>query len=222
MQYTGSSSAHNRNVKRRYAKQITSSHTSSSSRASDIDAPSTIIHQTSSLRKRELLSSESDISSVQIQLRNKLNRNRNNVHSGYVKRKVRWNCAWSTSLLVLICLVVKLELVIGALPLTYNSVNYYNSSAAALDDDSDIVPLLSDDLARPSSKRPQPMYQNEFAVFIPGGLDKANEIAEKHGFTNMGQVSCGGLSGSLLIPDVRIFSSRHVVGTYHKFHGVSL
>lgn len=182
MQYTGSSKAHNQNVKRKYAKQIIDT------------APSTIIHQTSH-RKCESLSSESDISSVQIQLRNKLNQNRNNVHSGYVKRKVRRSCAWGTVLLVLISLVVKSEVVIGALALNYNSVNYFeNSSYAALQDgdDSDIVPFLVDDDAlltfhRPSS-RPSVYYQNEFAVFIPDGLERANRIAEKHGFTNMGQV----------------------------------
>ena len=187
MQYTGSSKAHNQNVKRKYAKQITSN-----------GATTTIIHQTSH-RKCELLSSESDISSTQIQLRNKLNRNRNNVHSAYVRRKSRWSrSSVGTMLLVLICLVVKLESVIGALPLNYNSVNYYdNSSYAVLEDDSDIVPFLDDALLltvnrledKPSpSSRPSVIYQNEFAVFIPDGIEIANQIAEKHGFTNMGQV----------------------------------
>lgn len=193
MQYTGSSTTHNQNVKRKYAKRITSNGA----------APSTIIHQTSH-RKCELLSSESDISSEQIQLRNKLNQNRNNVHSGYVRRKGRWNrLSVGTLLLVLICLVVKLESVIGALALNYNSVNYYdNSSYAVLEDDSDvIVPFLDgddvvllslnrlEDKPLPPSSRPSVIYQNEFAVFIPDGVDKANQIAEKHGFTNMGQVS---------------------------------
>lgn len=193
MQYTGSSTTHNQNVKRKYAKRITSNGA----------APSTIIHQTSH-RKCELLSSESDISSEQIQLRKKLNQNRNNVHSGYVRRKGRWNrLSVGTLLLVLICLVVKLESVIGALALNYNSVNYYdNSSYAVLEDDSDvIVPFLDgddvvllslnrlEDKPLPPSSRPSVIYQNEFAVFIPDGVDKANQIAEKHGFTNMGQVS---------------------------------
>lgn len=205
MQYTGSSTAHNQNVKRKYAKQITSS----SSDTSQCATPSTIIHQTSH-RKCELLSSESDISSIQIQLRNKLNRNRNNVHSGYVKRKeVRWNCALGTLLLVLISLVVKVELVFGALPLNYNSVNYYeNSSYAVAADDSDIVPFLVDDASlasnlnrideRPSS-RPSVIYQNEFAVFIPDGIERANQIAEKHGFTNMGQVRKSSSSSSTML-----------------------
>lgn len=197
MQYTGSSlesTAHDQNVKRKYAKQITSS--SRSSRRPSATA-ATIFHQ-SSRRKCELLSSESDISSIQIQLRKKVNGNRNSVHSGYVRRKVRWNSALGTLLLVLIGLVVNLELVFGALPLNYNSVNYYeNLSYAVARDDSDIAPFLVDDASlafnlnhieeRPSS-RPSVIYQNEFAVFIPDGIERANQIAEKHGFTNTGQV----------------------------------
>lgn len=180
MQYSGSSTTHNQNVNHKYAKQ---------SSIGAVRAPSTINHETSH-RKCELLSSESDISSTQIQLRNKLNRNRNNVHSGYVRRKVGWSGAMSMLSLVLICLVVKLEIVNGAL--NYNTVNYFgNASSAAFEDDSDIVPFLIDDANRlddrPSS-RPSVIYQNEFAVFIPGGIERANRIAEKHGFTNMGQV----------------------------------
>jgi hypothetical protein len=168
MQYTGSStSAHHQNV--------------------NCCATSTINHQTSH-RKRELLSSESDISSVPIQLRNKLKRNRNDVHSAYVRRKV---AGVSTLLLLLTCLVVKLELVIGALPLNYNSVIYYDNSTL---DDSDNVPWLTltnhvDDDDRPRTSRPAVIYQNEFAVFIPGGVAVADIVAAKHGFTNMGQVS---------------------------------
>jgi hypothetical protein len=178
MQYTGSpTSAHHHNVN--YAKQSGSS-----------CAPSTINHQTSH-RKCELLSSESDISSVQIQLRNKLKRNRNDVHSAYVRRKVRGGAlgAFTLLLLVLTCLVVNLELVIGALPLNYNSVNYYDNSTL---DDSDIVPWVTltnhiDD--RPTTSRPAVIYQNEFAVFIPGGAAVADNVAVKLGYTNMGQVS---------------------------------
>lgn len=33
------------------------------------------------------------------------------------------------------------------------------------------------------------IYQNEFAVYIPSGVDTADSIAAKHGFSNMGQVS---------------------------------
>lgn len=169
MQYTGSSKlAHHQNVN--YAKRIGSS--------------CAINHQTTH-RKRELLSSESDISSVQIQLRNKLKRNRNEVHSACVRRKV---AGVSTLLLLFTCLVVKLELVIGALPLTYNSVNYYDNST--LDDD--FVPWLTltnhiDE--RPTTSRPAVIYQNEFAVFVPGGAAVAEDIAARNGFTYMGQVS---------------------------------
>lgn len=41
---------------------------------------------------------------------------------------------------------------------------------------------------RHRSKR-APIYQNEFAVYIPSGDSMADEIASKNGFTNMGQVS---------------------------------
>lgn len=34
-----------------------------------------------------------------------------------------------------------------------------------------------------------PIYQNEFAVYVPNGIDVADGVASKHGFTNMGQVS---------------------------------
>ncbi|CAG0879135.1 unnamed protein product [Cyprideis torosa] len=36
-------------------------------------------------------------------------------------------------------------------------------------------------------------YSNEFAVHIPGGVDVANTVAEKHGFVNLGQI--GSLEG---------------------------
>ena len=35
----------------------------------------------------------------------------------------------------------------------------------------------------------QPMYTNDFAVHIPAGSDIADLIAQRYGFTNMGQVS---------------------------------
>lgn len=199
MQYTGSTtSAHHQNVN--YAKRSSSSSSC---------APSTINHQTSH-RKCELLSSESDISSVQIQLRNKLNRNRNDVHSAYVRRKVRGALGASTLLLVLFCLVVNLELVIGALPLNYNSVNYYDNSTL---DDSDNVPWLTltnhiDD--RPTTSRPAVIYQNEFAVFIQGGGAVADSVAAKLGFTNMGQVILNTLPLARFVRDMC---------TYNNFNG---
>lgn len=184
MQNTGSSTAHNRDVKRKNDNRIPSS-----AGSNHCVSTSTVAH-----RKHERFSSECDISSIQIQLRNKLNRNRNDVHSGYVKRKDRWNCTPSTSLLlVVISVIVNFELVFGALPLNYNSVNHFDNSSYALADDRDIA-LAFDDASvhnqlddRPSSRQPV-VYQNEFAVFIPGGVDRADKIAEKYGFTNMGQV----------------------------------
>lgn len=47
--------------------------------------------------------------------------------------------------------------------------------------------LLS--LATGDSKRQQPIYMNQFAVHIPSGHADAEEIASKHGFRNLGQVS---------------------------------
>lgn len=38
-------------------------------------------------------------------------------------------------------------------------------------------------------RRHQPIYHNEFAVYIPSGNAMADDIAAKHGFTNLGQVS---------------------------------
>lgn len=152
--------------------------------------------------EHELLSSESDISSVlRLQLRNRLTHNRNYAH---VRRKTRWNCnikATTTGstmlLLMLMCIAVRMELVIGALSVNYNSVNYYdNTTAVAFSDESDLVPFLDDDdntLTNRStasmSSRPPIIYHNEFALYIPSGLSNANEIAEKYGFINMGQVS---------------------------------
>lgn len=38
------------------------------------------------------------------------------------------------------------------------------------------------------AKRPQPIYQNQFAVHIPSSQHDADHIADKHGFVNLGQV----------------------------------
>lgn len=37
--------------------------------------------------------------------------------------------------------------------------------------------------------RRSPVYHNEFAVYVPNGAAIADSVADKHGFTNMGQVS---------------------------------
>ena len=42
-------------------------------------------------------------------------------------------------------------------------------------------------------------YSNSFAVEVQGGRDKADEIAAKYGFTNMGPVSTPALFGSPLL-----------------------
>lgn len=40
------------------------------------------------------------------------------------------------------------------------------------------------------SKSSSSVYSNHFAVHIPAGEDRANEIASQHGFINTGQVRC--------------------------------
>lgn len=43
---------------------------------------------------------------------------------------------------------------------------------------------------RPSLRpRPVAIYTNQFAVHVPDGDDAAADIAERHGFQNLGQVS---------------------------------
>lgn len=178
----GSSSAHYRDVRHKNAKKY------ASGTEKNCMSPSTFTH-----RKCERFSGESDISSTQIQLRNESNRNRNGVHSGYVKRKDRFNWPLSTTLLfVLINVIVNFELVFGALPLNYIPVNYAGNSSYTLPDDGDIVSFfdasIHNHIDEPSPTRQPVIYQNEFAVLIPGGEDRANKIAGKYGFTNMGQV----------------------------------
>lgn len=34
-----------------------------------------------------------------------------------------------------------------------------------------------------------PLYHHQFAVYVPGGAEKAHELAHKHGFVNHGEVS---------------------------------
>lgn len=49
--------------------------------------------------------------------------------------------------------------------------------------------LRLSEFSRSNKQKRDPIYQNEFAVYVPGGNDVADQIASKHGFTNMGQVS---------------------------------
>lgn len=73
---------------------------------------------------------------------------------------------------------------------SFNSVysNNVNTSTAVdlLNDDYDSARSFIQNL---NKLRRQPIYQNEFAVYIPKGLDIADSVAAKFGFTNMGQVS---------------------------------
>lgn len=168
-------------------------------------------HHHRQYRKHNGLSnSESDTSFIQIRLRNKLNCNK--VHSGCVKRKA-WtinrsmnaSSSWSTLLLVLVCLVVKLEsnVVTGALTknLNYYTNSSYTESLDDIDRDNNELYLTalptSDGSGNSSSEfsgkisrngRRAAIYQNEFAVYVPDGWHTASEIADKYGFTNMGQV----------------------------------
>jgi hypothetical protein len=141
-------------------------------------------------RSARRCNSESD-TSANVHLRNKSARNS---RCTVTSSKVQCSGTWLTVFVVLTCLVVKLEFVHGALNhnSNLNSVNYYHDNyTTVLEDASDILPFLDDaDLPNvTASSRPQIIYQNEFAVHIFGGVERANEIAEKHGFTNMGQVS---------------------------------
>lgn len=200
---TGSSN--NGDVKRKYSKQYAS--------GAGNNNPLIFTH-----RKRDQFSGESDISCTQIQLRNKLNRNRNDVHSGYVKRKYRFNWALSTSLLlVLNHVIVNFELVLGALPLSYNSINDVDNSSYALSDDLDIRSFFDasvhNHLDERSPTRHPVIYQNEFAVFIPGGEDRANKIAEKYGFSNIGQVRTFFKEFFLNVPTY-LFTEKRTVEVY--------
>jgi Peptidase S8 pro-domain len=149
--------------------------------------------------------SESD-TSTNVHLRNnKSKRNSNSRRCVVNRRRRKVQCSGTCLVfLVLTCLVFKTELVLGAL--THNSNSRLNSVNYSHDNyttktltASDNLPFLdeADALFGNSygfnetliaSPRPQVIYQNEFAVHIVGGEEKANDIAAKHGFTNLGQV----------------------------------
>lgn len=216
MQYTSSLSTHHQNVRhnsnKNYAKLFHSNIVNSNKKGLDceensipISSATHITHRICKLNTSN--NSESDISTnIQIQLRNKSKKHNNIVgNANKRRRKVQLHYIPVTTatlntciLLVLACLVVKLEYVIGALSLTSipsfsTNVNSTNYTRTLLDviNDSDIPLSFFDDnhIGNETSMRPQVIYQNEFAVHIFGGIEKANEIAKKHGFTNMGQVS---------------------------------
>jgi hypothetical protein len=202
MQNTGTLSAHHKNVTRgckNYAKNL----------------PSNINFQDIQHRK-SLIADGSDASTnrqKQPQLQLSLLG-----HNKFIKYRRKTSVS-SWLLLVLICVIVKSELVIGAVnsnsilnssPNVNNNRNnkdsndyYYNDKPTnytrtllgQIDDDivlftnnenEDFINLTS---STSFSTRPRVIYQNEFAVHILGGIEVANEIARKYGFTNMGQVS---------------------------------
>lgn len=153
-----------------------------------------LTHRKCELNSSRRCNSESD-TSTNVHLRNKSERNSRCTVTNRCRRKVQCSSTWLTLFMVLTCLVIKLELVHGALNhnSNLNSVNYnHDNYTTVLEDASDILPFLDDvdDLPNvtSSSSRPQIIYQNEFAVHILGGIEKADAIAVKHGFTNMGQV----------------------------------
>uniref|UniRef100_A0A182SSH5 Peptidase S8 pro-domain domain-containing protein n=1 Tax=Anopheles maculatus TaxID=74869 RepID=A0A182SSH5_9DIPT len=55
------------------------------------------------------------------------------------------------------------------------------------------LPLAAMEAAKPKREnaRPAAIYMNEFAVYIPRGVDFADSIAHKYGFSNMGQLGKG-------------------------------
>uniref|UniRef100_A0A182M4Y5 Peptidase S8 pro-domain domain-containing protein n=1 Tax=Anopheles culicifacies TaxID=139723 RepID=A0A182M4Y5_9DIPT len=59
------------------------------------------------------------------------------------------------------------------------------------------LPLAAMEAAKPkrANARPAAIYMNEFAVYIPRGVDVADSIAHKYGFSNLGQVGKGQRNG---------------------------
>lgn len=89
---------------------------------------------------------------------------------------------------------------------TKNDLNASSSAAVSGDDINDLFNIdaaeLNDELLKNvtadhedrhqfSSHRAKrvPIYQNEFAVYVPNGDTTADEVAHRHGFSNMGAVS---------------------------------
>ncbi|RLU19490.1 hypothetical protein DMN91_008047 [Ooceraea biroi] len=51
-----------------------------------------------------------------------------------------------------------------------------------------VCALLAGVISEPRPRpRPVPIYSNQFAVYVPSGLEAADEIAQEHGFDNHGQ-----------------------------------
>lgn len=191
MQSTASSSSaahHHQNVTPRSNKNYET--------CNDISLMTTHLAKQQQHRKCELNSNSESDTSTNVHLRNKSKRNSNSRRCivNRRRRKVQFS-GTCLVFLVLTCLVVKLESVLGALnhnSNSINSVNYSRDNYTTLLAESDYLPFLDEiDFNETLSKspRPQVIYQNEFAVHIFGGNEKATEIAAKHGFTNLGQVS---------------------------------
>lgn len=71
-------------------------------------------------------------------------------------------------------------------------ISAFTTYEDSLDDDFDEDDLLMQSLffkdSEISYRGSKAVYQNEFVVYVPSGMGMANEIADKHGFDNMGQV----------------------------------
>lgn len=65
-------------------------------------------------------------------------------------------------------------------------IEYFNN----VTDEAELEKILSKiENSNGRTLKRSPIYQNEFAVYVPSGMDVADGVASKHGFTNMGQVS---------------------------------
>ncbi|XP_037934689.1 furin-like protease 2 [Teleopsis dalmanni] len=85
-----------------------------------------------------------------------------------------------------------------------NNLTYSKSSDSSTDSNSNfnLHDELLDSFRGTHGMPQQPMYTNEFAVHIPAGNRMADIIAEKYGFTNVGQIGA--------LKDYYLFHHRHV------------
>ena len=73
-----------------------------------------------------------------------------------------------------------------------NNVNRFSNNSSVFNKTIASDNYYVDDIISSSANnrvRRSPMYQNEFAVYIPSGSAVADNVASKYGFSNMGQVS---------------------------------
>lgn len=66
------------------------------------------------------------------------------------------------------------------------TLNFHLKYAVALEDNK--IPLENENYHDEIDTHKQPIYLNEFAAYIPNGIEAAQKIAEKHGYELMGQV----------------------------------